>query len=151
MSTDETDERRYVYEVSSRLNLLYSGLRPGSKEERAGDTEFMRDVRKCVLHFYRWEPKTFSIEKREVAQEAAEQAIDGEVRAMVAKYDGRVVGDEYSAHVQRHFSILAGLVREWKPKPAAAATGATKAERIQEALRQMRRLIGEVGRAVEEK
>jgi hypothetical protein len=150
MSTDVTDEGRYVYEVSHRLELLYGGLKPGSKDERAGDTEFMRDVRKCVLHFYRWEPKTLTIERREVPQEAAEQAIDGEVRAMVAKHDGRVVGDAYSARVQGDFSVLAGLVRGWKPKPTEP-TPATRAERVQELLGQMRRLIGELGRAVAEK
>jgi hypothetical protein len=112
----------------------------------------MRDVRKCVLHFYRWEPKTLSIERREVPQEAAEQAIDGEVRAMVAKYDGGVVGEEYSARVQRDFSVLAGLVRGWKPKQKPKPTeSATRAERVQELLGQMRRLIGELGRAVAEK
>jgi hypothetical protein len=155
-----TDESRYVYEVKSRLKLLYGGLKgSGEANEREGDTEFMRDVRKCLLHFYWVDPKTMRIEVREVAQEAAEQAIDGEVRAMVAKYDGRVVGDEYSARVQGRdvqgdFNILAGLVREWKKpksKPKSTEQTATKTERIQEALRQMRRLIGEVGRAVEEK
>ncbi len=93
-----------------------------------------------------------TIERREVPQEAAEQAIDGEVWVMVAKYDGRVVGDAYSARVQGDTSVLAGLVRGWKPKPKPTEpTPATRAERVQELLGQMRRLIGELGRAVAEK
>jgi hypothetical protein len=48
--------------------------------------------------------------------------------------------------VQVSFSNLRGLVRYWAFKPEA-----TKAERVQELLGQMRRLIGELGRAVAEK
>ncbi len=65
---------------------------------------------------------------------------------MVEKYTGRMEGPGYSVSVQVSFSNLRGLVRTWAFKPEA-----TKAERVQELLGQMRRLIGELGRAVAEK
>jgi hypothetical protein len=54
-----TDEGIYVEMVSSSLFQLYSGLKGADTAvESARDTEFMRDVRRCVLAFYRANPKT---------------------------------------------------------------------------------------------
>jgi hypothetical protein len=154
-----TDEGIFVEQIATGLFHLYSSLKGADIDvQRPQDTEFMRDVRRCLLAFYRADPRTGRIEWRAVPQEEQEQAlqtIDGEVRAMLAKYEARLGVDSiYSESVQSSFRTLRGLVRTWPFKPKPKPTEATKAERmqeIQELLGEMRRLIDALGHAVEEK
>jgi hypothetical protein len=148
---DASTAGMFVYDVHRRLKLMYHVMKGEDVELRSGDSEFVRDVHKCVLLFDEMVPRAppYQFMKewrpREVSQDAAEQAIDGEVRAMVEKYIPGLP-DGVQKVVQQDFDILVELVQGWS-KP----TQKPKKERIQEILVQMRRLITELWREVEAK